>query len=79
VSGICKRSSWLLTGLTLVAASAQAQSVAESPLGSVVERQLPMEQPFAPWARDPEQIRTEAGDRLEQRQVLTEGGRGRRG
>jgi len=72
VSGMRKRSSWLLTCLTLVAASAQAQSVAESPLGSVVERQLPMEQPFAPWARDPEQIRTEAGDRLEQQQVLTE-------
>ena len=31
-----------------------------------------MEQPFAPWARDPEQIKTEAGDRLVKRQVLTE-------
>ncbi|TLZ28083.1 MAG: OmpA family protein, partial [Gammaproteobacteria bacterium] len=72
VSGMRKRSCRLLTCLTLVAASAQAQSVGESPLGSAVERQLPMEQPFAPWARDPEQIRTEAGDRLEPRQVLTE-------
>jgi len=67
-----KPSSWLLTCLMLVAASAQAQTVGESSLGSAVERQLPMEQPYAPWARDPEQIRTEAGDRLEQRQVLTE-------
>ena len=72
MSGMRKRSAWLLGCLTLVAAGAQAQSVAESPLGSVVERQLPMEQPFAPWARDPEQIRTEAGDRLEQQQVLIE-------
>ena len=72
MSGMRKRSCRLLTCLTLVAASAQAQSVGESPLGSAVERQLPMEQPFAPWARDPEQIRTEAGDRLEPRQVLTE-------
>ena len=59
MSGMRKRSCRLLTCLTLVAASAQAQSVGESPLGSAVERQLPMEQPFAPWARDPEQIRTE--------------------
>jgi flagellar motor protein MotB len=67
-----KPSSWFLICLMLVAASAPAQTVGESSLGSAVERQLPMEQPFAPWARDPEQIRTEAGDRLEQRQVLTE-------
>jgi flagellar motor protein MotB len=63
---------WLLTLLTLVASSAQAQTVGEAPLGSAVERQLPMEQPFAPWARDPEQIRTEAGDRLEPRQKLAD-------
>jgi flagellar motor protein MotB len=56
----------------LVAASAEAQTVGESALGNAVERQLPMEQPYAPWARDPKQIKTEAGDRLEQQQVLTE-------
>ena len=66
-----KRNSWLLTALTLVAASALAQTVGESPLGSAVERQLPIEQPL-PWARDPEQIKTEAGDRLEKRKVPTE-------
>jgi flagellar motor protein MotB len=64
--------SWLLACLMLVAASARAQTVGESSLGSAVERQLPMEQPYAPWARDPEQIKTEAGDRLEKQQVLTE-------
>ena len=53
MSGMRKRSSWLLTCLTLVAVSAQAQTVGDSPLGSAIERQLPMEQPFAPWARDP--------------------------
>jgi hypothetical protein len=53
VSGIRKRSSWLLTCLTLVAASAHAKTVGETPLGNDVRRQLPMEQPFAPWARDP--------------------------
>ena len=65
-------SRWLLGCLMLLAAGAQAQTVGESPLASAVERQLPMEQPFAPWARDPAQIRNEAGDRLEPRQVLTE-------
>src|SRR6516162_3421650 len=71
VSGTRRRSSWLLSWLTLVAVSAQAQSVGETPLGSAVERQLPVDQPAA-WARDPEQIKTEAGDRLEPRQVLKE-------
>ena len=72
MSGIRKRSSWLLSCLTLVAASAQAQTVDDTPLASAVERQLPAEQPLAPWARDPQQIKTEAGDRLEKRRVLTE-------
>src|SRR5260221_14047228 len=72
VSGMRTPGSWLLACLMLVAASARAQTVGESSLGSAVERQLPMEQPYAPWARDPEQIRTEAGDRLEQRQGLTQ-------
>jgi len=72
VSGMRTPGSWLLTCLMLVAASARAQTVGESSLGSAVERQLPMEQPYTPWARNPEQIKTEAGDRLEQRQVLTE-------
>jgi len=71
VSTMRKRSYWLISWLTLVAVSAQAQTVGETPLGSAVERQLPIEQPAA-WARDPEQIKTEAGDRLEPRQKLTE-------
>src|SRR5262249_11703537 len=71
VSGMRRRSAWLLSWLTLVAVSAQAQTVGETPLGSAVERQLPVEQPAA-WARGPEQIRTETGARLEPRQVFTE-------
>jgi flagellar motor protein MotB len=72
MSGTRRCSFWLLGGLALLAASAQAQTVGETPLGNDVERQLPTEQPFAPWARDPEQILTEAGDHLEPRQKLTE-------
>ena len=72
MSALRQRSFWLLAGLALVAGSSQAQTVGENPLGSAVERQLPTEQPYAPWARDPEQILTEAGDHLEPRQKLTE-------
>ena len=71
MSDMRKRSSWLLSCLAILAASAQAQTVGETPLGSAVERQLPVEQPAA-WARDPEQVKNEAGDRLEMRSVLTE-------
>ncbi|HLY52564.1 MAG TPA: OmpA family protein, partial [Steroidobacteraceae bacterium] len=67
-----KRSSWVLACLALIAASVQAQSVDETPLGSPAERQLPTDQPLAPRARDPEQIRVEAGDRLEKRKLLSE-------
>ena len=73
MSSTRKRSSWLLTCLALLAASAQAQAVDETPLGSPVERQLPTDHPPAtPWARDPKQITTEAGDRLEKRKLLSE-------
>ena len=72
MSGTRKRSSWFLACLTLIIASAQAQTVDDSALGSTIERQLPSEQPLTPWARDPEQIKTEAGDRLEKRKALTE-------
>jgi len=71
VSGMRKRSAWLLSWLTLLAVSAQAQTVGETPLGNPAERQLPVEQPAA-WARDPEQIKHEAGDRFEPRQVFAE-------
>ena len=72
MSGLRRHGSWLLSCVTLVALSAQAQTVGETPLGSPVERHLPMETPFAPSARDPEQIKTEAGDHLEKRQVATQ-------
>jgi flagellar motor protein MotB len=71
VSGVRKRISWLLSCLAIVAASAQAQTVGETPLDCAAERQLPVEQPAA-WARDPEQVKNEAGDRLEKRPALAE-------
>ena len=71
MKGPGRRGAWLLVGLTLLATGARAQTAGETPLGSAVERQLSVEQPL-PRARDPEQIKTEAGDRLEQQQVLAE-------
>ena len=65
------RGAWLLLGLAAAVTNAQAQAVGETPLGSAVERNLPVEQPL-PWARDPEQVKTEAGDHLEQQPVLAE-------
>ena len=71
--GMRNRSSWLLACLTLVAASAQAQSVGDASArqhrraaivdGAAARRHR---------ARDPDQIKTEAGDRLVPRQKLTE-------
>jgi flagellar motor protein MotB len=37
-----------------------------------VERHLPSDGPFLRWAQDPELLENEAGDRLEQREVLAE-------
>ncbi len=62
----------LLMSLALVAADASAQAVGESPLGNSVERQLSTEQTFSLWARDPDRVKTEAGDRLEKQRVLAE-------
>src|SRR6267154_2445803 len=63
----------LLMSLALVAADASAQAVGESPLGNSVERQLSTEQTFSLWARDPDRVKTEVGDTLEQRHTLAEG------
>src|SRR5258708_12515918 len=62
----------LVMRLALVAADASAQAVGESPLGSSVERQLSTEPTFSLWARDPDRVKTEAGDRLEKQRVVAE-------
>jgi flagellar motor protein MotB len=63
---------WLLIcGLTLCAQAA-AQTVSESPFGEDVERQLPGDQSFMPWAQNPEHLNSEGGDRLEMRPVASE-------
>ena len=61
----------ILLGLFL-AAPAAAQGVVNKELGASVERHLPGDEPLMNWARDPEQLETESGDKIEERDVLGE-------
>ena len=61
----------ILLGLFL-AAPAAAQGVVNKELGASVERHLPGDEPLMIWARDPEQLETESGDKIEERDVLGE-------
>ena len=44
--------------------------VAQAPLGEAVERQLPGDEQFMQWTRDPERLATQAGDELATREVV---------
>jgi len=65
------------THLTLLCAflfwaNVQAQQVDETLPGEAVERHLSTDEPVTPWVLDPERIETEAGDRVETREVLAD-------
>ena len=62
----------LLLWVALASPVAEAQEVVEAEPGEAVERHLPSDGPFMQWAQDPELLETEAGDRLEQREVVAE-------
>ncbi len=62
----------LLLVVSLAAPVAGAQEVVEAEPGAAVERHLPGDAPFLRWAQDPERLESEAGDRLEQREVIAE-------
>ena len=66
------RQRWLLLGLCLAAAPAAAQPVDEATPGANVERHLPSDVPVLEWSQDPERLRTDLGDRLEEREVLSD-------
>ena len=53
-------------------ANVQAQQVEETLPGEAVERHLSTDEPVTPWVLDPERIETEAGDRVETREVLAD-------
>ena len=65
--------STLLVCALLACAAAHAQSVGQSEIGEVVERQLPADQPFSKWVRDLNQIETDAGDQFEKQMVARDG------
>jgi flagellar motor protein MotB len=62
----------LLLWLCLAAPAAWAAPVVEVEPGENAERHLPSEVPFQLWSQDPERFETQLGDRLEQREVLSE-------
>lgn len=62
----------LLLSSTLLVLASHAQSVEETTPGETVERHLPPDEPLAPWAHDPQLLETEAGDKLEVRQIAAE-------
>src|SRR5688572_28158315 len=61
----------LLTA-AFASAAAQAQLLGEPPRGEGVERHLPGEIKPTPWVHDPSSLSTQAGDRLEVREVAAE-------
>ncbi|MDJ0851480.1 MAG: OmpA family protein [Myxococcota bacterium] len=62
----------LLLGLCLVASAAGAETVVEASPGANVERHLSSEVTPREWSQDPERLRTDLGDRLEEREVLSD-------
>jgi flagellar motor protein MotB len=66
------RKSLLWLGAALLCVQAGAQGTAEAPLGEAVERQLPGDRTFTPWARDPALLGQESGDRMEKRVVAAQ-------
>src|SRR4029077_4729320 len=72
VTPMNKRSGWLLS-TALLAGGAQAQLFHDATRGEGVEHQLPADRTFTPWVRDPSVLGTQAGDRVELREVAAEG------
>ena len=62
----------LLLWAWLASGSVIAQNVEESGLGEAVERHLSGDEPMTEWVHDPQLLETEAGDRLEEREVLAQ-------
>ena len=61
-----------LVCVLFVAPLARAQLTHEASRSESAEKQLSPDEPFMFWGRDPSLLETEAGDRLEQREVRGE-------
>jgi flagellar motor protein MotB len=72
VTPMTKRNLLLLLCATLTSAGVHAQFIPEPSRGEAVERHLPGDQTFMQWVHDPELLGTEAGDRIEVREVASE-------
>jgi hypothetical protein len=62
----------LLIFAWLVAAPAIAGTAEQMPMGEAVERHLPSDAPFTQWTIDADRLATQAGDRFEMKDVVTE-------
>jgi flagellar motor protein MotB len=70
--GMSTHRTLLLACALLGAPSAWAAPVLESDPGAATERHLPGSDAFELWAQDPQRVRTEVGDHLEEREVLAD-------
>jgi len=66
-----KRAFLILLALCL-ASPAAAQDLLDKELGASVERHISSDESLSLWAREPEQLETESGDKLEERDVVGE-------
>jgi flagellar motor protein MotB len=62
----------LLTIFLALPCAAAAEPVLDVDPGEAVERHLPGGEPLQQWVQDPELLATESGDRVEQREVLSD-------
>jgi flagellar motor protein MotB len=62
---------WLLPA-ALFCVGADAQLLREPPRGEAVERHLPGDRTFTEWVHDPSVLKSQAGDRIETREVAAE-------
>ncbi len=67
-----RRNPVFLLFAVLCAAPAHAQLFRDTPRGEAVERELPGDRTFTPWALDVDALHKQGGDRFEQREVESE-------
>jgi flagellar motor protein MotB len=67
-----RHGSILLFCALLASPAVKAQDAREVPVGEAVERHLSTDEALTQWAHDPQLLKAESGDRLEQREVLAE-------
>ena len=72
MNGIVRHACLIVLCTSLGCGTAHARSVEEVPPGEAVERHLSTDEPLTRWVLDAERVDTEAGDRIEIREVLAD-------